>query len=173
MADFFFFLKDVIQLRWLRTPVHVLVCVFCVVRRCGPGGGGQEALWSPEEGTAGDQSQIWGVGCTSFQPRYRRLKLRVLALTDFTAESLEVLKEPWFHRCVCFSEQHSVGFSQSSLIHLVGPLDCTLHNYVHGGQSLFLPFSSSSCSYHIFRNTGAHLSFILQNRREIEFVFAV
>lgn len=32
-------------------------------------------------------------------------------------------------------EQHTVGFSQSSLIHLVGPTDCTLHNYVHGGES--------------------------------------
>lgn len=82
---------------------------------------------------------------------------------NLTAESLEVLKGPSFHRCVCFSEQHSVGFSQSSLIHLVGPLDCTLHNYVHGGQSLSLPFSSSSCSYNIFRNTEAHLFFILQN----------
>ncbi|XP_044066440.1 cytosolic acyl coenzyme A thioester hydrolase isoform X5 [Siniperca chuatsi] len=31
------------------------------------------------------------------------------------------------------TEQHTVGFSQSSLIHLVGPSDCTLHDYVHGG----------------------------------------
>lgn len=31
-------------------------------------------------------------------------------------------------------EQHTVEFSQSSLIHLVGPSDCTLHNYVHGGK---------------------------------------
>ncbi|CAG03202.1 unnamed protein product, partial [Tetraodon nigroviridis] len=35
-------------------------------------------------------------------------------------------------------EQHTVGFSQSSLIHLVGPLDCTLHNYVHGGVTMKL-----------------------------------
>uniref|UniRef100_A0A3Q3X146 HotDog ACOT-type domain-containing protein n=1 Tax=Mola mola TaxID=94237 RepID=A0A3Q3X146_MOLML len=27
---------------------------------------------------------------------------------------------------------HTVGFSQSTLIHLVGPSDCTLHNNVHG-----------------------------------------
>ncbi|TKS77386.1 Cytosolic acyl coenzyme A thioester hydrolase [Collichthys lucidus] len=35
-------------------------------------------------------------------------------------------------------EQHTVGFSQSSLIHLVGPTDCTLHNYVHGGVTMKL-----------------------------------
>ncbi|XP_029974108.1 cytosolic acyl coenzyme A thioester hydrolase isoform X2 [Salarias fasciatus] len=36
------------------------------------------------------------------------------------------------------SEQHTVGFSQSSLIHLVGPSDCTLHDYVHGGVTMKL-----------------------------------
>ncbi|XP_024148249.1 cytosolic acyl coenzyme A thioester hydrolase isoform X2 [Oryzias melastigma] len=35
-------------------------------------------------------------------------------------------------------EPHTVGFSQSSLIHLVGPLDCTLHDYVHGGVTMKL-----------------------------------
>ncbi|XP_034732046.1 cytosolic acyl coenzyme A thioester hydrolase isoform X2 [Etheostoma cragini] len=35
-------------------------------------------------------------------------------------------------------EQHTVGFSQSSLIHLVAPSDCTLHNYVHGGVTMKL-----------------------------------
>ncbi|XP_074498733.1 cytosolic acyl coenzyme A thioester hydrolase isoform X2 [Sebastes fasciatus] len=35
-------------------------------------------------------------------------------------------------------EQHTVGFSQFSLIHLVGPSDCTLHNYVHGGVAMKL-----------------------------------
>ncbi|XP_034394185.1 cytosolic acyl coenzyme A thioester hydrolase isoform X2 [Cyclopterus lumpus] len=35
-------------------------------------------------------------------------------------------------------EQHTVGFSQSSLIHLVGPSDCTLHHYVHGGVTMKL-----------------------------------
>ncbi|XP_034000778.1 cytosolic acyl coenzyme A thioester hydrolase isoform X1 [Trematomus bernacchii] len=34
--------------------------------------------------------------------------------------------------------QHTVGFSQSSLIHLVGPSDCTIHNYVHGGVTMKL-----------------------------------
>ncbi|KAM6929349.1 cytosolic acyl coenzyme A thioester hydrolase isoform 1-T1 [Lycodopsis pacificus] len=35
-------------------------------------------------------------------------------------------------------EQHTVSFSQSSLIHLVGPSDCTLHHYVHGGVTMKL-----------------------------------
>ncbi|XP_062247144.1 cytosolic acyl coenzyme A thioester hydrolase isoform X2 [Platichthys flesus] len=35
-------------------------------------------------------------------------------------------------------EQHTVGFSQSSLIHLVGPSDCTLHDCVHGGVTMKL-----------------------------------
>ncbi|CAG6021254.1 unnamed protein product [Menidia menidia] len=36
------------------------------------------------------------------------------------------------------AERHTVGFSQSSLIHLVGPSDCTLHDYVHGGTTMKL-----------------------------------
>ncbi|CAN9515804.1 unnamed protein product [Ophioblennius macclurei] len=36
------------------------------------------------------------------------------------------------------AEVHTVGFSQSSLIHLVGPSDCTLHDYVHGGVTMKL-----------------------------------
>ncbi|XP_031142166.1 cytosolic acyl coenzyme A thioester hydrolase isoform X2 [Sander lucioperca] len=35
-------------------------------------------------------------------------------------------------------EQYTVGFSQSSLIHLVAPSDCTLHNNVHGGVTMKL-----------------------------------
>ncbi|XP_075695567.1 cytosolic acyl coenzyme A thioester hydrolase isoform X1 [Rhinoderma darwinii] len=35
-------------------------------------------------------------------------------------------------------EQYTVGYSQSSLIHLVGPSDCTLHGYVHGGVTMKL-----------------------------------
>ncbi|XP_034446813.1 cytosolic acyl coenzyme A thioester hydrolase isoform X2 [Hippoglossus hippoglossus] len=35
-------------------------------------------------------------------------------------------------------ERHTVGFSQSSLIHLVGPSDCTLHDCVHGGVTMKL-----------------------------------
>uniref|UniRef100_A0A8C5WHG7 palmitoyl-CoA hydrolase n=1 Tax=Leptobrachium leishanense TaxID=445787 RepID=A0A8C5WHG7_9ANUR len=35
-------------------------------------------------------------------------------------------------------DQYTVGYSQSSLIHLVGPSDCTLHGYVHGGVTMKL-----------------------------------
>ncbi|CAJ1085532.1 cytosolic acyl coenzyme A thioester hydrolase isoform X2 [Xyrichtys novacula] len=35
-------------------------------------------------------------------------------------------------------ERHTIGFSQSSLIHLVGPSDCTLHDYVQGGVTMKL-----------------------------------
>ena len=35
--------------------------------------------------------------------------------------------------CVC-AEIHTVGFSQSSLIHLVGPNDCMMNDFVHGGE---------------------------------------
>ncbi|XP_068602955.1 cytosolic acyl coenzyme A thioester hydrolase [Brachionichthys hirsutus] len=35
-------------------------------------------------------------------------------------------------------EQYSIGFSQSTLIHLVGPSDCTIHSYVHGGVTMKL-----------------------------------
>ncbi|XP_069096111.1 cytosolic acyl coenzyme A thioester hydrolase [Pleurodeles waltl] len=33
---------------------------------------------------------------------------------------------------------YTVGYSQSSLIHLVGPSDCTLHGFVHGGVTMKL-----------------------------------
>ncbi|XP_034551276.1 cytosolic acyl coenzyme A thioester hydrolase isoform X2 [Notolabrus celidotus] len=35
-------------------------------------------------------------------------------------------------------ERHTIGFSQSTLIHLVGPSDCTLHDYVQGGVTMKL-----------------------------------
>ncbi|MBN3323305.1 BACH hydrolase, partial [Atractosteus spatula] len=35
-------------------------------------------------------------------------------------------------------DAYTVGFSQSSLIHLVGPSDCTLHGFVHGGVTMKL-----------------------------------
>ncbi|XP_070400800.1 cytosolic acyl coenzyme A thioester hydrolase isoform X2 [Nothobranchius furzeri] len=35
-------------------------------------------------------------------------------------------------------EPHTVGFSQSSLIHLLGPSDCTISDYVYGGVTMKL-----------------------------------
>lgn len=50
--------------------------------------------------------------------------------------------------CVCVAEPYTVGFSQSSLIHLIGPSDCTLHGFVHGGKKLlssgYTPFPGCS-----------------------------
>ncbi|KAI2661245.1 Cytosolic acyl coenzyme A thioester hydrolase [Labeo rohita] len=37
---------------------------------------------------------------------------------------------------VSLPEPYTVAYSQSSLIHLVGPSDCTLHGFVHGGNNL-------------------------------------
>ncbi|XP_062821759.1 cytosolic acyl coenzyme A thioester hydrolase, partial [Anolis carolinensis] len=36
------------------------------------------------------------------------------------------------------AEPYTVGYSQSSLIHLVGPSDCTMHGFVHGGVTMKL-----------------------------------
>ncbi|ETE73730.1 Cytosolic acyl coenzyme A thioester hydrolase, partial [Ophiophagus hannah] len=35
-------------------------------------------------------------------------------------------------------EPYTIGYSQSSLIHLVGPSDCTMHGFVHGGVTMKL-----------------------------------
>ncbi|XP_053480523.1 cytosolic acyl coenzyme A thioester hydrolase isoform X1 [Ictalurus furcatus] len=35
-------------------------------------------------------------------------------------------------------EPYTIGFSQSSLIHLIGPSDCTLHGFVQGGVTMKL-----------------------------------
>ncbi|XP_028266387.1 cytosolic acyl coenzyme A thioester hydrolase isoform X2 [Parambassis ranga] len=35
-------------------------------------------------------------------------------------------------------EPHTVGFSQSTLIHLVGPSDCSVHDYAYGGVTMKL-----------------------------------
>lgn len=40
-------------------------------------------------------------------------------------------------------EPSTVSYSQSSLIHLVGPSDCTLHGFVHGGKERPPPSSPS------------------------------
>ncbi|XP_020655626.2 cytosolic acyl coenzyme A thioester hydrolase isoform X1 [Pogona vitticeps] len=39
---------------------------------------------------------------------------------------------------VIHPEPYTVGYSQSSLIHLVGPSDCTMHGFVHGGVTMKL-----------------------------------
>ncbi|KAI4902793.1 hypothetical protein NFI96_011171, partial [Prochilodus magdalenae] len=49
---------------------------------------------------------------------------------------------------VSLPEPYTVGFSQSSLIHLIGPSDCTLHGFVHGGKEVF---SFSCCAFQSFQ----------------------
>lgn len=41
----------------------------------------------------------------------------------------------FFSLLFSFLEPCTVAFSQSSLIHLIGPSDCTLHGFVHGGNN--------------------------------------
>lgn len=61
--------------------------------------------------------------------RYEAQKLERLETKARTEEMVPPLPDP---------ERHTIGFSQSSLIHLVGPSDCTLHDYVQGGVTMKL-----------------------------------
>ncbi|XP_068162668.1 cytosolic acyl coenzyme A thioester hydrolase [Antennarius striatus] len=61
--------------------------------------------------------------------RYEAQKLERMETKARIEEVLPPLPNP---------EQYTVGFSQSTLIHLVGPSDCTLYNYVHGGVTMKL-----------------------------------
>ncbi|XP_057355642.1 cytosolic acyl coenzyme A thioester hydrolase isoform X4 [Manis pentadactyla] len=55
----------------------------------------------------------------------------------YEAQKLERMETKWRNgdivQPVLNPEPSTVGYSQSSLIHLVGPSDCTLHGFVHGG----------------------------------------
>ncbi|XP_060913139.1 cytosolic acyl coenzyme A thioester hydrolase isoform X2 [Labrus mixtus] len=61
--------------------------------------------------------------------RYDAQKLERLETKARIEEVVPLLPNP---------EKHTVCFSQSSLIHLVGPSDCTLHDYVQGGVTMKL-----------------------------------
>uniref|UniRef100_A0A3Q3LD34 Acyl-CoA thioesterase 7 n=1 Tax=Labrus bergylta TaxID=56723 RepID=A0A3Q3LD34_9LABR len=63
--------------------------------------------------------------------------------TRYDAQKLERLETKARIEEVVPLLPNPVCFSQSSLIHLVGPSDCTLHDYVQGGEStLFFVISS-------------------------------
>jgi len=47
----------------------------------------------------------------------------------------------------CSLEPYTVEYSQSSLIHLVGPSDCTLLGFVHGGNQFNNTFMIITLSY--------------------------
>jgi len=53
--------------------------------------------------------------------------------------------------CVCLfaviAELHTVGSSQSSLIQLMGPSDCILHDHVRGGESTCFSFLDLALSW--------------------------
>lgn len=60
----------------------------------------------------------------------------------YEAQKLERMETKWrdgdIAQPVLNPEPNTVSYSQSSLIHLVGPSDCTLHGFVHGGVTMKL-----------------------------------
>ncbi|XP_055980939.1 LOW QUALITY PROTEIN: cytosolic acyl coenzyme A thioester hydrolase [Sorex fumeus] len=60
----------------------------------------------------------------------------------YEAQKLERMETKWrdgdIAQPVPNPEPNTVSYSQSSLIHLVGPSDCTLHGFVHGGVTMKL-----------------------------------
>ncbi|KAJ8016389.1 hypothetical protein DPEC_G00006720 [Dallia pectoralis] len=61
--------------------------------------------------------------------RYEAQKMERKEMKERNGEQLMPVTDP---------EPYTVGFSQSSLIHLVGPSDCTLHGFVRGGVTMKL-----------------------------------
>ncbi|KAB1268836.1 Cytosolic acyl coenzyme A thioester hydrolase [Camelus dromedarius] len=57
----------------------------------------------------------------------------------YEAQKLERMETKWRNGDIVQPalnpEPNTVSYSQSSLIHLVGPSDCTLHGFVHGGKN--------------------------------------
>ncbi|XP_066499726.1 cytosolic acyl coenzyme A thioester hydrolase isoform X1 [Hoplias malabaricus] len=66
--------------------------------------------------------------------RYEAQKIERMETKDRNGEVITPVSLPERHT----KEPYTVGFSQSSLIHLVGPSDCTLHGFVHGGVTMKL-----------------------------------
>ncbi|GAA6108367.1 cytosolic acyl coenzyme A thioester hydrolase isoform X3 [Tachysurus ichikawai] len=62
--------------------------------------------------------------------RYEAQKLERIETKERNGETITAVSLP---------EPYTVGFSQSSLIHLIGPSDCTLHGFVHGGKEAQTP----------------------------------
>ncbi|XP_063143288.1 cytosolic acyl coenzyme A thioester hydrolase isoform X4 [Rattus norvegicus] len=60
----------------------------------------------------------------------------------YEAQKLERMETKWRNgdivQPILNPEPNTVSYSQSSLIHLVGPSDCTLHGFVHGGVTMKL-----------------------------------
>ncbi|XP_077167822.1 cytosolic acyl coenzyme A thioester hydrolase isoform X2 [Paroedura picta] len=61
--------------------------------------------------------------------RYEEQKLERLETKERNGDVILPVTNP---------DPYTVGHSQSSLIHLVGPSDCTMHGFVHGGVTMKL-----------------------------------
>ncbi|KAG5282388.1 hypothetical protein AALO_G00055450 [Alosa alosa] len=66
--------------------------------------------------------------------RYEAQKMERLETKERNGEVINQVSVPERH----MKEPYTVGYSQSSLIHLVGPSDCTLLGFVHGGVTMKL-----------------------------------
>ncbi|XP_027023030.1 cytosolic acyl coenzyme A thioester hydrolase isoform X2 [Tachysurus fulvidraco] len=66
--------------------------------------------------------------------RYEAQKLERIETKERNGETITAVSLPERQT----KEPYTVGFSQSSLIHLIGPSDCTLHGFVHGGVTMKL-----------------------------------
>ncbi|XP_076421856.1 cytosolic acyl coenzyme A thioester hydrolase isoform X3 [Peromyscus maniculatus bairdii] len=73
---------------------------------------------------------------------YSRQELEEEGRKRYEAQKLERMETKWRNgdivQPVLNPEPNTVSYSQSSLIHLVGPSDCTLHGFVHGGVTMKL-----------------------------------
>ncbi|XP_015266862.1 PREDICTED: cytosolic acyl coenzyme A thioester hydrolase isoform X1 [Gekko japonicus] len=66
--------------------------------------------------------------------RYEEQKLERLETKERNGDVILPVINPDRQR----KDPYTVGHSQSSLIHLVGPSDCTMHGFVHGGVTMKL-----------------------------------
>ncbi|XP_021099309.1 cytosolic acyl coenzyme A thioester hydrolase isoform X4 [Heterocephalus glaber] len=79
--------------------------------------------------------------CNS-QNGYSRQEQEEEGRKRYEAQKLERMETKWRNgdivQPILNPEPNTVSYSQSSLIHLVGPSDCTLHGFVHGGVTMKL-----------------------------------
>ncbi|OBS81108.1 hypothetical protein A6R68_20681 [Neotoma lepida] len=80
--------------------------------------------------------------CPYVNWKYSRQELEEEGRKRYEAQKLERMETKWRNgdivQPVLNPEPNTVSYSQSSLIHLVGPSDCTLHGFVHGGVTMKL-----------------------------------
>ncbi|XP_012577506.1 PREDICTED: cytosolic acyl coenzyme A thioester hydrolase [Condylura cristata] len=83
-----------------------------------------------------------GVRGLTVSPQYSRREQEEEGRKRYEAQKLERMETRWRNGDVVQPalnpEPNTVSYSQSSLIHLVGPSDCTLHGFVHGGVTMKL-----------------------------------